>query len=322
MLGALVGIACAEPSVSKSADPTRVLAPVPACVKNLPPLAEEKGFVRQLPEEQYWGLVVPAFEEDFAANGQTLACNGEPIFDSPNFAGATLDQAAKSEGKITYGGGANRLKIVWLRSHQVDDSTAAGPLALVRLVGNHAEVYGVGTFRGNPNKSRFDLERLGGEVVVTAVSDGCSGATPGGACDTTLTLFRPANGELTQLAHIGLERVRPTEGLEPGVTGGLTARLVTSPAYEKDGIHVVEEVSFTDTAGRVVRRGQLERAYLLDGAGVRESQESLWTRMYEARVNPTPDKNPAAGGTDAKAAPQAAPTADPKPANSTTAPAN
>jgi len=289
LLGVLVVIAtgsafsCAKPTVSRSADPTRTLGPVPACVLNLPPSTSKSGFARQIPEDQYYGLVVPSWKEGATRpEPETLACNGEAIFQSKLMAGATFDPKSAEEGKITYGGGANGLKVVWLRTHSLEGGDAAGPLSLVRIVDNHAEVYGVTVFRGSPERTRFDLERLGGEVAVTAVSDGCTGAT--GDCDTLLDVFRPVSGRLDRLTTIGLKRVRQTQGLEPGINGALTVSFLSSPDYQPDGIKVIEEVSFTDDTGRKLRRAQLERAYLLRDSGVLETSESLWDRLYQNRI--------------------------------------
>lgn len=272
---------CPSPQESKSADPTRGLAPVPACVRSLP-RAGNSGFSAQLPEDDYWGLVVPAWKDKMDGGSDVLACSGVPVFAAEDAEKFHLAPAARMEGRITYGGGANRLKVVWLRSHEAEDGLVAGPLALVRVVDNYAEVYGVTSYKGNPDQVRFDLERLGGEVVVTAIEDACAGAE--GACDTVLRVFRPTAGRLDELAEIGLKRVRKTRGLEPGISGELEAKLVTSPEYKKDGIHVIEAFTLTDEVGRSVHRAQLERVYLLKGADVVESNTSLWIRMYQSRV--------------------------------------
>jgi hypothetical protein len=294
--GALVS--CSNPSVSRSADPSRNLGPVPACVKTLPASQSKNGFSRQLPEEEYFGLVVPSWQKGpTSPEPETLACNGEPIFKTELMEGASFDPTAFEEGKITYGGGANGLKIVWLRTHTTQGGDAVGPLSLVRLVDDHAEVYGVTTYRGNPSTTRFDLERLGGEVAVTAISDGCKVAVAAGDCDTLLDVYRPVHGRLDRLTTIGLKRVRHTEGLEPGISGLLEVSFSSSPDYQGEGIFVIEEVSFTDETGRKLRRAQLERAYLLEGQGVVETAESLWTRLYETRKGGVPkDTAPAPVG--------------------------
>lgn len=311
---------CPEPTVSKSPDPSRAMGPVPSCVRNLPRSKTETGYVAQLPEKELWGLVVPAFQEGAVApRPDTLGCNAEPIFDAEAFQGAEFDPSAIEEGRITYGGGANRLKVAWLRTHKAEGGLEAGPLVLIRTLEGHSEVYGIGAFRGEPEKSRFSLERLGGEIVVTAVSDGCAGVKPTETCDTELTVFRPNAGRLDPMAEIGLQRVRFAKGLEPGVSGQLRFQLVSSPAFEKDGIHVVEEVSVTDETGRNLRRAELEREFLLEGAEVSSTRESLWDRLYVSRVDSDAAKGSQIPATDPseQAPPSSTPTQEPGAATST-----
>lgn len=306
--GLLMLSACADPSVSKSADPTRAVTPVPSCVRRLPRKAPN-GFARQIPEKDYWGLVVPSAQTDLSSvNSSTLDCAGDPVFAQPVFQGASVDPKAIDDGSITYGGGVNRLRVVWLRSHKADQGQAAGPLALLRVLDDYAEVYGVGSFRGEPEKSRFGLERLGGELVVTAISDGCAGAKSTDPCDTVLQVLRPVAGRLDVLAEVGLERVRQARDLEPGITGQLRFKLSSSPAFEKDGIHVMEEVSVTDEAGRTVRKAELERVFLLDRKSAHATADSLWTRLYEERIGGSAKaKTPAASDKTAPPAAEKAP---------------
>ncbi|HSC89716.1 MAG TPA: hypothetical protein VLC09_20680 [Polyangiaceae bacterium] len=245
---------------------------------------------------------MPSAEERLdGVDSSTLDCAGDRVFASSVFEGATVDPQAIEEGRLTYGGGVNRLRVIWLRSHTADGQQAAGPLALVRVLDDYAEVYGVGAYKGEPEKSRFGLERLGGELVVTAVSDGCSGADPAASCDSTLRVFRPVGGRLDLMAEIGLERVRHASGVEPGVTGDLRFKLTSSPQYEKDGIHVIEEVVVTDSAGKKVRRAELERRFLLDRAAMNATAESLWTLVYEERVG---SKQAKAGATSKEPTPK------------------
>ncbi len=286
LVAALGAAGCAQPTVSKSPDSSRTLAPVPACVRNLSRGTTEAGYVQQLPEKELWTFVVPELAQG-QPTSSTTACNGEPVFASEALRGATPQADAIEEGRITYGGGANRLKIAWLRTHRVEGGFEAGPLALIRTLEGRSEVYGVGSYRGDPEKSRFSLERLGDEVVVTAVSDGCAAENPAVACDTELTVFLPSSGRLDPIAQIGLERVRQARGIEPGVRGSLRFRFVSSPAYEKDGIHLIEEVSVTDEAGRDLRRAEFERILYLEGATVEPSAESLWDRLYVSRTGDT-----------------------------------
>lgn len=296
LLGACVLAACAAPTTSRSADPTRATTPVPTCFRRLP-ARSPTGFARQVPERDYWDLVVPGLSPQHPPTEQTLACNGVAVFGAETFAGSTFQPAAIEEGRLTYGGGVNRLRVLWLRSHEGPAPRQAGPLALVRILEEGAEVYGVGAYRGHPEKSRFGIERLGGELVVVATDDQCATAGPTDDCDTLMILYLPSAGRLAPLAVLGAERTRFATGLEPGVVGTLKFKLTSSPSFQPDGVHVVEQITVTDSIGKVVRRAELERLYVLEGARLESPDPSLWDRMYEARLaSATPKAEGAAGG--------------------------
>jgi len=261
------------------------------------PARTQTGFARQMPERDYWDLVVPGLSEN-APTEDTPACNGVPVFGAETFAGSTFQPKAIEEGRLTYGGGVNRLRVLWLRSHEGPAPRQAGPLALVRILEEGAEVYGVGAYRGHPEKSRFGIERLGGELLVVATNDECASAGPTDDCDTLMIVYLPSSGRLAPLAVLGLERTRFATGLEPGITGTLKFRLTSSPSFQKDGVHVVEQITVTDSIGKLVRRAELERLYVLEGTKLESSTQSLWDRLYEARVaegNPTSDGNSGGG---------------------------
>lgn len=297
LAGALGLAACAQPTTSKSADPTRAMTPVPSCFRRLP-ARTPTGFARQVPEKDYWDLVIPGLTET-APTADTLACNGVPVFGSETFAGSTFQPRAIEEGRLTYGGGVNRLRVLWLRSHEGPAPKQAGPLALVRVLEEGAEVYGVGAYKGHPDKSRFGLERLGDELLVVATDDQCAAAAPTEDCDTLMIVYLPSAGRLAPLAVLGVERTRFATGLEPGVVGTLKFKLTSSPSFQKDGVHVVEQVTVTDSIGKVVRRAELERLYALNGTKLEAQSQSLWERLYEARLSGGGSKGSAASGSGA-----------------------
>lgn len=202
------------------------------------------------------------------------------------------------QGTIYFGGGANRLKIVWFRTHELPGGRAAGPIALVRTLNDYAEVYAVGAYAGSREKTRLGLERMGNDVVLTAVDDGCTGVGAGHACDSLLHVYYPFRGELVELAAIGLERVRPAEGTEPGVAGPIEYRLLTTMSYEDNGIKLLEQVSATAADGRKLRRAELERFLKRVDGRVVSSDVPLWDRMYAKRgaaASPDAAKQPAEG---------------------------
>jgi len=286
--------ACATPTTSRSADPTRATTPVPSCFRRLP-ARTPTGFARQVPEKDYWDLVIPGLTEQ-APTSDTVACNGVPVFGSDTFAGSTFQPAAIEEGRLTYGGGVNRLRVLWLRSHEGPAPRQAGPLALVRVMEEGAEVYGVGAYKGHPEKSRFGLERLGDELLVVATDDECAAAAPTEDCDTLMIVYLPNSGRLAPLAVLGVERTRFATGLEPGIVGTLKFKLTSSPSFQKDGVHVVEQITVTDSIGKVVRRAELERVYVLEGTKLESSVPSLWERLYEAKLAGAGSKDSASAG--------------------------
>jgi hypothetical protein len=61
-------------------------------VRNLP-ASGKPGFARQLPEDQYWGLLVPVWQTNMQATSETTACNGAHLFQDKQYDGLQLDPA-------------------------------------------------------------------------------------------------------------------------------------------------------------------------------------------------------------------------------------
>src|SRR5690606_21285416 len=285
LLGGL-GLApsCAEPTRSQSADPSRALTPVPACVRRMPPRRDaDRGFMPQLEERDYWSLVFPGASRS-EVPGDGRSCAGGLLFTDPVFqgtkpiaggaadalvippgailhggggnrlrvvgrrsqraehrpapaalaparavAGGSAEAVVIPPDAILHGGGGNRLRVVWLRSHRADDGTAAGALALVRAVDDVAEAYAVGVYRGDAERTRLQVERMGGNLAVTAVDERCAGEKHSQPCESLMHVFLPYRGELVPFAELGLRRVRFGENTEPGIPGRVRYELVTSP---------------------------------------------------------------------------------------------
>ena len=98
--------------------------------------------MRQLTDDQYLKLVFPSYEApNHNLPDGARVCTGEPIFDDTAFAG-TKRRAFESEDTpdLVFGGGANRIKVLWIKSHVRPDGDVVGALALVRTLENRAEV--------------------------------------------------------------------------------------------------------------------------------------------------------------------------------------
>jgi hypothetical protein len=283
LLSALPLSACGgEPATSVSSDPSRRAAPLAACVMRLPP-RKDAAFMRQLSDSQYWKLVFPGYNElSQTLPAGALTCTGQPIFKDPAFAGAipVRSPLTSETGDIVFGGGANRIKVVWIKTHQRPDGDAAGVLAIVRVLDEYAEVYSVGAYRGQPKRSRLGLERMGSELLITALDDRCTGRKPDEACDSTLFVYLPWSGRLTELAEIPLERVRFSNDSEPGNLGKVKYTLVTTPTYQPTGIKLLEQVAATDSEGRDLRKSERERTLSWVHERVVESDPSIWDRVF------------------------------------------
>lgn len=266
-------------------DRPRRMAPLAACLTRLPPKKGPAGATRAISEEQYWKFVFPSFDEgkNELPRG-ALACTGDKVLDDPILRDGEPVRGgwpAKIEGgDVGYGGGGDRLKLVWLKSHKFADGTVGGAIAMTRAVDDFAEVYAIGAYRGRPDKTRLGIERIGGELVPYALNEGCVGRAPNTPCETVQTLFVGRRGTLHRVAEIALERVEYRDNTEPGTLGRMEYHLSTTPKYLPTGLRVLEQIKVLDEKGRPMRKAELERLFTIDGAKpMQESDLPLWPRV-------------------------------------------
>jgi hypothetical protein len=266
-------------------DQARQGAPIPACVMPLPPRpAGKTAFVRNLREDQYWELAFPAFDtKNKTLPKGAVPCVGRPVFQDPLFNGGDSAKGwprPVEDGDIVYGSGGDRIRILWMRTHQFPDGTEAGPLALVRTQEDYAELYAIGAYKGETLKPYFGLERMGSEAVVTAEDDSCVGKDVVLPCENALTVFIPRMGELVALTTLTLEQRAYSLGGEPGAYGRVEYQLTTTPKFVDGGIQVLEQVKAIDEGGRVLRRAELQRMLTLQDAELVQSAPPLWPKIY------------------------------------------
>lgn len=282
----VLGCSAAPPRVLVE-DEARAAAPIPACVLHLPPRkAEAKGLARNIREEQYWQLIYPTFDiEKTTLPEGAVDCVGADVLKAPAFAGTKPARSPMKieEGDVTFGGGADRLKVVWLRSHKGDGGAVAGTLALTRTLENQAEVYAVGAYKGVPEAMRFNLERIGPNVLVTAIEDGCKGRKPGMPCESKVTVFLVFSGRLVPVAEVGAERVVYASDSEPGFPGKVEYHLTSGMEFGPKGLRVLEQVRVSDANGAPLRKAELDRMMVLDGGKpMKATAESLWNKLVPA----------------------------------------
>ncbi|MFC1643384.1 hypothetical protein ACFL5O_12010 [Myxococcota bacterium] len=279
----LLGVAGCAGAVesSKLEDRARRTVPVPICLKPLERHAGA-GVVSALKPEDYWALVLPAFDAGTNTVDRTSPdCSGRPVFDTPGLSDAegvrTGAVSVKPDDAVVTPG-PDGMRIVWLRTHRFADGTAAGPLALARPREGYAEVYATGFYRGREKDSRFALERMGPRFVVTAGDEGCSGAKRNRACESSFRVMLMSAGRLVSAAQFALDRVDYRSA--PGFSGTVQYRLTATPVFKPHLLRVIEQLVVRDQNQGVIRKSDLERVFRFEPSGrLVTRSDSLWKQV-------------------------------------------
>ncbi len=272
---------------SKLEDGARRTVPVPICLKALE--RRSGGLVSSLKPEDYWSLVLPAYDEGSSTVDRSAPdCSGRAVFDKPELAEAQGVRSGalivKSEDAIVTPG-PDGLRIIWLRTHRFADGTAAGPLALARAREGFAEVYATGFYRGREKDSRFALERMGHSFAVTACDEGCSGVKSGQACESRFSVLVMRSGKLVPSEQFALDRIDYRS--VAGVPGLVQYRLTATPVFHDKGLRVIEQLILRDQNQGVIRKSDLERVFQLGSGGqLKTARESLWTAEVGSALPP------------------------------------
>jgi hypothetical protein len=277
-------LSCSAQNSTVSADVPRRAVPIPACVMPLPVRAQsQRQFMRQLSDAQLWRAVFPSFDD---ASGRlpegAPTCTGEFLFNDARLKDAHVRRPwpfLPEPGDLLFGAGPKRTKIVWFKTHEWNDGATGGVVAMVRAEEDFAEVYGVGIFRGAPERSRFASERIGGTVVVTATDDRCTGKAPEEPCESWIHVLMPWKGQLVEQASIAVERRYLASKGEPGSTGSVLYRMTGTPMFEPARIRLLETIQAVDSTGRKLRNVELERRFDYVEGKLVERQASLWDRV-------------------------------------------
>jgi hypothetical protein len=291
--GVLGGCASAIES-SKTEDSARRAVPVAICIKPLP-RHSGAGTLQTLTPEDYWSMVFPSYDASSATLDRSAPdCAGRPLLSSPELLQAegsrTGPLRAAAEDVVTFAG-PDSMKVVWLRTHRFSDGTAAGALALVRPREAYAEVYATGMYRGDAARSRLGFERLGRDILVTSVDEGCSGAKANQDCESDMTVFLSAAGQLVPAARFALDQSQ--RGQAAGV-GAVQYRLTATPVFLDRAIRLSEQVSVRDGSQTEIRRSDLERIYELKGKKLVTNGESLWAQaVLGGQAAPASSRPPA-----------------------------
>ncbi len=287
---------------SRYEDTARRMAPIPICIR---PYAQQYrgGGVPNLGPGDYWGIVMRNYDPTQGTLDRNAPdCSGRYVLSGQDLGqaeGPRTGLIRATEPDTVFGQAQGGFKIVWLRTHKFVDGTAAGPLALLRPKEQFAEVYGVGLYRGRADKSRFALERLGPDLVVTASDEGCPAARANESCETALTVFLLTGGRLHPGAKVSLDRVQFGTGAPVGVAGMVQYHLTATPLFDETAFRVSERVSVMDGAQRELRRAELERTFVRrNRTDLVPSANSLWAQVIAGTGltagTPVPPSGPAA----------------------------
>lgn len=261
----------------------------------LPVRAEaQRQFMRQLSDADLWKAVFPTFDRGTGLPEGAPVCTGEVLFSSPRLQGGRARRSwpfQPDPQDLVFGSGPRRTKIVWFKTHEWDDGTKGGVIAMVRAEEDFAEVYGIGAFRGS-ERSRFSTERIGGTLVLTAVDDQCTGKAVDESCESEIVLLMPWKGQLVEQARIATERRLVGAEGEPGAIGPVTYRMTGTPVYEPTRVRLLEQIQVADSAGRKLRQVELERRFDFVEGKLVERERGLWDRVVGA-------SNETAGGNSA-----------------------
>jgi hypothetical protein len=286
--GGIWASGCAETAAPRLVeDDSRRIAPLPACIQQL----EGTGKVQtSLPEQQYWAAIFP----DFAPSGnrvpeRAVACTGSSGLDDPELRGGKPRRGwplPVEEGDATIAAGVDQLRVVWLRSHVFPDHTEGGVVGLARTVSGYVEVYAVGILRLPPQMARFEIRRMGTDVVVLVVRDECRVRKPQQPCRSMARLLLARRGRLVTAAEFDVDRVDYGITSEPGIHGKFEYQLTTAIQIRERGLKLLEDVVVRDAYGTEVRHTELGRTYVFsDDEHLIPDDDALWPRVYRSAPN-------------------------------------
>lgn len=244
-----------------------------------------KGAVRQLDPEQWLSIISPAFSPNSGIGPTDTDCTGRYLFANESLRGGISGKGWPrpfDPEELDVRAGPEGMRVIWLRALKFENGDVGGPIALVRAVDDHAEVYGLGSFRG-PVKSKIGPVRVGNETLAVAESTVCPDLDD---CRKRASFFLARRGRLIDSAQVDLERVQ----VVPSVTErGLYAKYVlkTDVSYKPTGIQLLEQVkvkivhyeSGERDSDRELRKVEFFRFLRIERDTLFSSNDPLWERV-------------------------------------------
>jgi hypothetical protein len=289
-LGALAGhTGCgAGPEQNRAQIPTRQQIPIPVCTTQLSPVQRKAGgkaVVRQLDPEEWMKVVSPSFNQQAGLGPTDTDCTGHYLFANESLRGGVSSKGWPrpfDPEELDVKAGPEGMRVLWLKVLKFENGDIGGPVALVRAVDDHAEVYGIGSFRGPP-KSRVNPVRLGNENIAVAESVVCPDLDD---CRKRADFYLARRGRLINSATVDLERTAVVPSISER---GLYAKymLRTDITYRPTGIHLLEQVQVKiihyeqgqRDSDRILRKVEFSRFLRVERDTLFSSNDPLWERV-------------------------------------------
>jgi hypothetical protein len=280
---------CPMPDAQPHAElPQRYQIPIPVCTTPLSPVQRQAGgraVVRSLDPEQWMGVVAPSFSPQIGLGATDTDCTGHYLFANESLRGGISTQGWPRHfdpDDLEIRSGPEGMRVIWLRVLRYENGDVGGPVALVRAIDDHAEVYGIGSFRGPP-KSKITPVRVGNENLAVAESTICPELDD---CRKRADFYLARHGRLIDSAQVDLERVQ----VVPSATErGLYARytLRTDVTYKPNGIQLLEQVQVKiihydvgeRDSDRILRKVEFSRFLRVERDTLFSSNDPLWERV-------------------------------------------
>ena len=266
---------------------TRKQIPVPVCTLQLTPAkgSASSARVRTLEPEEWMSVVSPGYDVSKGLGPTDKDCTGQFLFANESLRGGISQKGwprVVEAEDLDFRAGPNGTRVLFLPLLKFENGDVGGPVALVRAVGDHAEVYGVGSFRGAP-KTTFAPVRLGNETIVAAESKVCPDPDD---CRKRVQFYLARRGRLIASAAVDVERT----AILPSVSErGLYARytLRTDVTYKPAGIQLLEHVEVKIVhydegdrdSDRALRKVEFSRTLRVERDTLFSSNDPLWDRV-------------------------------------------
>jgi hypothetical protein len=272
---ALGAVSCAGAAGSSRAeDKARRDVPIAVCRKALTARDTNESGAPVI--EAYWSVLFPTFR-GFASpmNSTARDCVGDSILVTDKAAPPAALTLTPTDSTIAPG--EDGLEAVWLRVSPASDRVSSGALALVRPRPAELDVYAIGTYRGSTRHSQLEFARMGTTMVLVAHDDDCADAIAGAECESTLSIYSVAGGQLATLGKATTQHI--AYGTMKDL-GRVQWKMTTDPPlFAAQTMRIKEKLSVHDSRDDEVRKSEGERVFTLQGATLAPSSDTVWSQV-------------------------------------------